>query len=80
MPQFRKKVTTVDAVQVPMPAEKPQWLITVITGGQLWELTDRSVRMKGGMLVRHGDWIVRESSGEIRPYSAEAFAISYEPV
>jgi hypothetical protein len=77
MPQFRKKATTVDAVQVPLPAEKPGWVRHAIDDSLLWELTDKSVRLRNAGVAHAGDWIVHDDG--LRICRGAEFATSYDP-
>lgn len=84
MAKFRKKVTVVDAVQVPINFEDcPEWIVQARASGQLWAVTDGSLRVKtnhGTTVAKTGDWVIRQPSGEVYPCNAEIFEASYEAV
>jgi hypothetical protein len=80
--QYQKKHTVVDAVQVPLPKEYPEWVAQAHASGHLWALQDGSVRVKtnhGTAMAKLGDWIIRNASGEVYPCNAAIFDASYEP-
>ena len=82
MPQYRTKLTFVDALHVPLPVDRPEWVRNAIDDSLMWELQDKSVRIKskhGALLVRNG-WIVKNSSGDLNSFPDEVFERSYEPV
>lgn len=81
--KFRKKPVVIDAVQVPLPVDYPEWVAQAHASGHLWALQDGSVRVKtnhGTTMAKRGDWIIRQTTGEVYPCAPDIFAASYEPV
>lgn len=60
----------------------PGWVLTAILDGRL-AIEGGNIRVqtaKGTVVAEDKDWIVREESGELRPYKPDVFAFRYEPL
>jgi hypothetical protein len=82
MSKFRKKPVVIEAMQLPLNAEKLA-LLTVWNGGQEIELRRDGIviaTLEGEMLAGKGDWIIKGVKGELYPCKPDIFAATYEPV
>ena len=60
----------------------PSWVLEAILDGRL-AIEGGNIRVqttKGTAVAEDKDWIVREESGELRPYKPDVFAFRYEPI
>lgn len=85
MTQFRKKPAVVDAWQWNQNSDHPAWLTDAFTYGQAWYqggvqpcvIFKTSDGYAGSANV--GDWIIRNTKGELSALTPPMFEATYEP-
>lgn len=84
MAKYRKKTVTVDAFQwTPEQKNYPEWLEDKIKTEEVWFHTDpRGKFLVVGtfMMAGSGDYVIKETDGEVHPCKADIFAKTYEKV
>ena len=81
MAKYRKRPVVVDAIQF-RAGEQPHELAADVVAGRVLYAEDGTMlveTLKGAMVARPGDWIIRGVKGELYPCKPDIFDATYEP-